>query len=113
MIRRRFGRTEIPMPVFSCGGMRYQQSWSRGVRVSEGSQGNVQGCIDRALELGINHIETARGYGTSEAQLGPTLARHPRDSFFLQTKIRPDRNARTFERYLEESFSSLRVQHLD
>jgi hypothetical protein len=25
---RRFGRTGIQMPVFSCGGMRYQQSWS-------------------------------------------------------------------------------------
>ncbi|MEO0454672.1 MAG: hypothetical protein AAFY98_11115, partial [Verrucomicrobiota bacterium] len=27
MIYRRFGRTEISMPVFSCGGMRYQHSW--------------------------------------------------------------------------------------
>ena len=24
---RRFGRTELQIPVFSCGGMRYQQSW--------------------------------------------------------------------------------------
>ena len=26
---RRFGRTEIQIPIFSCGGMRYQQSWER------------------------------------------------------------------------------------
>ena len=25
---RRFGRTEIDMPVLSLGGMRFQQSWS-------------------------------------------------------------------------------------
>ena len=25
---RRFGRTELPMPVLSLGGMRFQQSWS-------------------------------------------------------------------------------------
>ena len=25
--RRRFGRTEIQMPVLSLGGMRFQQSW--------------------------------------------------------------------------------------
>lgn len=25
---RRFGRTGLPMPVLSLGGMRYQQSWS-------------------------------------------------------------------------------------
>jgi hypothetical protein len=24
---RRFGRTELQMPVFSCGGMRYQYKW--------------------------------------------------------------------------------------
>ena len=24
---RRFGRTELQMPVFSCGGMRYQHGW--------------------------------------------------------------------------------------
>ena len=24
---RRFGRTNLSMPVFSCGGMRYQHSW--------------------------------------------------------------------------------------
>ena len=27
MIYRRFGRTELQMPVFSCGGMRYQHKW--------------------------------------------------------------------------------------
>ena len=26
--RRRFGRTEIDVPVLTCGGMRFQQSWS-------------------------------------------------------------------------------------
>ncbi len=25
---RRFGRTGVPMPVLSLGGMRFQQSWS-------------------------------------------------------------------------------------
>ena len=113
MIYRRFGRTELQMPVFSCGGMRYQQSWTRGTKVTGASQRNLEATIDRALDLGIRHIETARGYGTSEAQLGPALARHQRDTFFLQTKIRPDKSARAFERMLEESFASLGVQHLD
>ena len=27
MIYRRFGRTELKMPVFTCGGMRYQHGW--------------------------------------------------------------------------------------
>jgi predicted aldo/keto reductase-like oxidoreductase len=113
VIYRRFGRTELQLPVFSCGGMRYQASWSRGAKVTAASQRNLEATIDRALALGINHIETARGYGTSEAQLGQALARHPRDSYHLQTKVAPTESPRDFERNLEESFALLRVKTLD
>ena len=113
MIYRRFGRTELQMPVFSCGGMRYQQSWTRGTKVTPASQTNLQATIDRALQLGIDHIETARGYGTSEAQLGPALARHDRASFKLQTKVRPVDDTQQFEKFLEESFAGLRTPYLD
>ena len=101
------------MPAFSCGGMRYQQSWNRAATVTEASQRNLQATIDRALGLGINHIETARGYGTSEAQLGPALADRPRDSFILQTKIVPTEDPRDFERFFAESLQRLRVSHVD
>jgi predicted aldo/keto reductase-like oxidoreductase len=110
---RRFGRTELSLPVFSCGGMRYQQSWTRDAPVSAESQRNVEACIDRALALGINHIETARGYGTSETQLAPVLRRHPRASFHLQTKVAPAESRRQFERNLEDSLRRLGVSHLD
>ncbi len=101
------------MPVFSCGGMRYQASWTRSGRISRKSQDNVEAILDKALALGIDHIETARGYGTSEAQLGPALARIPRGSFRLQTKIRPTDQAADFEKLLEESFAGLQVGYLD
>src|SRR5690606_19603820 len=69
---RRFGRTELQMPVFSCGGMRYQYKWSDVPleEVPAENQANLEATVCRALELGINHIETARGYGSSEMQLG-------------------------------------------
>ena len=56
--------------------MRYQHSWKdedAGGVTPEG-QANLEATIYRALELGINHIETARGYGTSEVQLGTVPA---------------------------------------
>ncbi len=86
---RRFGRTELNMPVISCGGMRYQHKW-QDVSPSEiprANQENLEACIHRALELGINHIETARGYGTSEMQLGEVLPKLPRDKMIVQTKV--------------------------
>ena len=72
---RRFGRTELQMPVFSCGGMRYQFKWQDvpPAEIPPDNQRNLEATIHRSLELGINHIETARGYGTSEMQLGRLL----------------------------------------
>lgn len=113
MLYRRFGRTQLDISVFSLGGMRFQESWLRGSEPTQVSQNNLEATLDRALELGINHVETARGYGTSEAQLGPALARHPRDRFVLQTKVLPTPDAHEFESHLEESLRLLRVEHLD
>ena len=93
--------------------MRYQESWTRGVETSAASQRNLEATLDRALELGITHVETARGYGTSEAQLGPALSRHRRDSFLLQTKLRPSPNVKEFEAQLAESCKLLQVDYLD
>jgi predicted aldo/keto reductase-like oxidoreductase len=93
--------------------MRYQESWTRGVEASPANQKNLEATLDRALALGLTHVETARGYGTSEAQLGPALARHRRDAFLLQTKVRPAPDVKAFEAQLKESFQLLRVDHLD
>ena len=67
------------MPVFSCGGMRYQHKWQDVPMqdIPAENQDNLEATIRRALELGINHIETARGYGTSEMQLGRILPPFP------------------------------------
>jgi hypothetical protein len=93
--------------------MRFQESWLRGAETSPTSQQNLEATLDLALGLGINHVETARGYGTSEAQLGPALARHRRDRFLLQTKVLPSEDAKEFEAHIEESMRLLRVDYLD
>jgi len=113
VLYRRFGRTDIDMSVFSCGGMRAQQSWMRSARVGAASQANVEAVVARALAVGINHFETARGYGTSEQQMGKALARHPRSAFMLQTKLRPHENPAEFAKQLEESFALLGVDTID
>src|SRR6476620_7979774 len=95
---RRFGRTELAMPVFSCGGMRYQYKWQDvpSSEIPRDNQANLEATIHRAIELGINHIETARGYGTSEMQLGAILPSLPRDKIIVQTKLVPKASAREF-----------------
>lgn len=112
---RRFGRTNLQMPVFSCGGMRYQQSWDDVApeKVEEDIQRNLEATILRALELGINHIETARGYGSSEMQLGWLLPKLPRDQMIVQTKVAPYATAKEFRRTFEKSMSYLQLDHVD
>ena len=46
-------------------------------------------CVDRALELGINFIDTANVYGRGAAEefLGEVLSTRPRDSYVLATKL--------------------------
>ncbi len=112
---RRFGRTGIDMPVFSCGGMRYQQSWNdiKPEEVPEENQRNLEACILRALELGINHIETARGYGSSEMQLGWVLPRLPREKMIVQTKVAPTADPADFRANFEKSMRYLKLEHVD
>ncbi|MCC6820882.1 MAG: aldo/keto reductase, partial [Verrucomicrobia subdivision 3 bacterium] len=70
-------------------------------------------CIHRALELGINHIETARGYGTSEMQLGWVLPKLPRDKLIVQTKVAPMATAKEFRQTFETSMKYLQLEHVD
>lgn len=112
---RRFGRTNLQMPVFSCGGMRYQHSWKDepGWKIPRANQDNLEATIRRAIALGICHIETARGYGTSELQLGRILPRFKREALIVQTKVSPTANPREFRKTFEKSLANLKLDYVD
>jgi hypothetical protein len=112
---RRFGRTGLNMPVFSCGGMRYQHAWQDVPtgQISRTSQDNVEAIMHRALDAGINHIETARGYGTSEVQLGRILPTLPREQLIVQTKVSPKADPQEFLDTVETSLANLRLDAVD
>ena len=50
---RRFGRTNLQMPVFSCGGMRYQFQWQDVPmsQIPDENQGNLEAIINKSLEV--------------------------------------------------------------
>ena len=112
---RRFGKTEISMPIFSCGGMRYQHRWNDAApeEIPRKNQENLESTIHRALELGINHIETARGYGTSEMQLGWLLPRIDRNKIIVQTKVAPFATPTEFRQTFEQSMKYLQLDYVD
>jgi predicted aldo/keto reductase-like oxidoreductase len=94
--------------------MRYQESWKDEDwdKISGKNQENLAATVHRALSVGINHIETARGYGTSERQLGRVLPSLPREKLIIQTKVGPAPAAeylKTFDRSME----LLGIEHVD
>ncbi|MDB6055866.1 MAG: putative oxidoreductase of the aldo/keto reductase family [Verrucomicrobiales bacterium] len=112
---RRFGRTSLQMPVFSCGGMRYQYKWQDVApnEIPKDNQANLEATIHRAIELGINHIETARGYGSSEMQLGSVLPKLDRSKIIVQTKVAPFKDPKEFLSTFETSMNYLKLDHVD
>ncbi|MBC1216198.1 aldo/keto reductase [Trichormus variabilis ARAD] len=105
MLYRRFGKTNLHLSVFSLGTMRYLAD-------SE----NVQQTIATALALGINHIETARGYGKSEEYFGQAIKvglSVARSQLYVTTKIPPTSDADSMRRYIDESLERLNLDYLD
>jgi predicted aldo/keto reductase-like oxidoreductase len=112
---RRFGRTGLQMPVLTCGGMRFQFKWQdvNPADIPRQNQDNLEATIRRALDLGINHIETARGYGSSEMQLGNILPTLPREKMIVQTKVSPRATAKEFLETFETSMKYLGLEHVE
>ncbi len=112
---RRFGRTELQMPVFSCGGMRYQFKWQDvpAWQISQENQENLDATIRQSIAVGINHIETARGYGTSEMQLGRILPKFLREQLIVQTKVSPNSDSKEFKRQFDQSLGFLKLDYVD
>lgn len=81
----------------------------------------VNELVDYALAHGVNYFDVAPTYvrGWSEVATGIALKRHPRDKFFIATKLsthREDPQLRTFQgskALYERSFRNLQVDYID
>ncbi|MEM6836095.1 MAG: aldo/keto reductase [Cyanobacteria bacterium P01_C01_bin.120] len=102
---RRFGKTELQLSVFSLGTMR-----------SLASAATFQATLKAAMDWGINHIETARGYGQSEILLGQVLKNlgsKARSQLIITTKIPPTADAATMTAHIDESLRRFQIDAID
>lgn len=74
-------------------------------------QDKADAVLETLLEFGVNHIDTAAGYGDSELRIAPWMATH-RDRFFLATKTGV-RDANGARESLERSLARLDVTSVD
>lgn len=78
MLKRNFGTSSLQVSAlgFGAGHIGGDGVTDRGAHA----------LLDRALDLGVNFIDTARGYGLSEERIGRWLPAH-RDEVVLSTKV--------------------------
>jgi uncharacterized protein len=102
---RRFGKTNLNISVFSLGTMRCLSDCELAAKT-----------IQNAIELGVNHLETARGYGKSEEYLGFALHNKlpvEREKLYITTKLSPTPNADLMRQWIDESLSRLQTDYID
>ncbi len=72
--------------------------------------------IEAAVAAGINHLETARGYGDSERYIGAALQSglsKSREQLYLTTKLPPGSDADTMRQWIDESLQRLNLDYVD
>ena len=83
------------------------------------SAADTEAGLHRAIELGLDFIDTSAGYGDSERRVGLALAGGYREKVFLQTKAgthpnhRGDFSAKTIRWSVENSLRLLKTDYLD
>jgi len=82
-------------------------------------QEEVNKLVDYAIAHGVNYFDTAPVYkgGNSEAMTGTALSRHPRDKYFVATKMSNQRDSLwkidDARQMYENSFKALQVDYID
>lgn len=105
MPTRPLGRTGHQVGLFSLGGQATLEQ--------PGRQGQAEEIIHRALDLGVNYIDTAAAYGggLSQRYIGEVM-KSRRDEAFLATKTHRRSRDESWG-LLEESLELLQTDHLD
>lgn len=113
---RRFGKTEVVLSAVTLGGMRYVDGWAEPRNAPTPKM--IEQCAEitkLSLDAGVNHIETAYGYGKSEHCYGVVLndvLKYPRDSYYLMTKSHFQTKEEVRPR-IEEQLKALKTSYFD
>jgi aryl-alcohol dehydrogenase-like predicted oxidoreductase len=101
----------IPKKVFGRSGHLSTRTLFGAAAFSSVTQDEADRTMELLIEFGVNHIDTAAGYGDSERLIGPWMETH-RDHFFLATKT-GERTYDSAKAQFERSLRRLRVNQVD
>ncbi|MGB9596947.1 MAG: aldo/keto reductase [Candidatus Poribacteria bacterium] len=101
MKRRRLGKTELDVTVIGFGS----------IKLPNVPRNEAIEAINRALDLGVNFIDTARNYGDSEEKIGYVL-KERRNECYIATKS-ASRDSTKLMKDLETSLKNLQTDVID
>jgi aryl-alcohol dehydrogenase-like predicted oxidoreductase len=111
MEKRKFGKTDMEFSVLGFGGAEIGWSGETAETVAE--------LLNSALDAGLNVIDTAAAYKTSEQLIGNAIGKR-RNDFYLLTKCgaldaftREDWSKKGILETIENSLRNLKTDHLD
>ncbi|NQT94049.1 MAG: aldo/keto reductase [Lentisphaerae bacterium] len=111
---RRYGRTDLKISVLTLGTMRipFNEDTITAEERAE-KEANAVATVRAAMDAGINHIDTARGYGNSERLVGLALKELGREHFVLSTKISIQPSRDKAREQIDTCLRELGVDHID
>lgn len=98
----RFGKTGLQVSEIALGGIPIQRR----------TKADAVAVVKAALDLGINFIDTAHGYGDSEEKIGEAIRGVPREGLVLASKA-PATDRRGFLEQLETTLERLGTDYVD
>ena len=101
----------VPLDEFGRTGHRSSRTIFGAASLSNVTQAAADRTLEVLIQHGVNHIDTAAGYGDSELRIAPWLKREP-NRFFLATKTGA-RDAKGAREELHRSLDRLGVDHVD
>ncbi len=101
MEKIRLGKTNLMVSKLGFGGIPIQ-------RVSEDEAVTI---VKRCLELGINYLDTANGYTTSEGRIGKAISGQQKGLIIATKSIA--RNGDEVKSHLQQSLKQLGVEYID
>ena len=115
MVLRENPNNSDKVSLLGFGCMRWPMIEKDGARVID--QEAVNEMVDYALAHGVNYFDTSPAYlmGQSEKAAGDALSRHPRESYYIATKLSNfgDRSKDASIRMYHDSFEQLHTDYFD
>lgn len=101
--KRRLGKTGQEVTILGLGG--------EGVLRTFGYEKEAYALINKALDMGINYLESARAYSGSESYYGLALRERRKDIFLTSKSHARDKDGALA--HLEETLRNMKTDHLD